>query len=112
MSVTKDLTAASATPLVLSILQRKESYGYAIIQDVKASSGGALEWSEGMLYPVLHRLEKAGLVRASWSTADTGRRRRYYAITSRGRKELQKQRADWKAVNTCLESLWGGMQHV
>lgn len=60
----KELVAASAEPLILSLLSKGESYGYAIIQEVKERSGGKLNWTDGMLYPVLHRLEQRGLIKA------------------------------------------------
>src|SRR5678816_2662816 len=76
--ISKDLVAASATPLLLAILHKGPSYGYAIIQEVRELSGGELEWSEGMLYPVLHRLEEHGLIESYEERGDTGRKRRYY----------------------------------
>src|SRR5881392_3753727 len=88
MDVGKDLVAASATPLVLSILAEGDSYGYAIIKRVSELSGGHLQWTDGMLYPVLHRLERQGLVAAKWGTSDNGRRRRYYRVTKDGRAQL------------------------
>ena len=91
MDLGKDLVAASATPLVLAILAEGESYGYAIIKRVADLSGGHLQWTDGMLYPVLHRLESQGLISAKWSTADTGRKRRYYRITRDGRTQLAAQ---------------------
>ena len=69
MDVNKDLVAASATPLVLAILAEGDSYGYAIIKRVAEVSGGHLKWTDGMLYPVLHRLERQGYVAAKWSAA-------------------------------------------
>jgi PadR family transcriptional regulator PadR len=78
MDVGKDLVAASATPLVLAILAEGDSYGYAIIKRVSELSGGHLQWTDGMLYPVLHRLERQGLVAAKWGKSETGRRRKYY----------------------------------
>ena len=71
----KDLVAASSTPIVLAILARGESYGYEIIQEVRAVSRGELEWTDGMLYPVLHRLERKGLIRSRWVAPEGGRRR-------------------------------------
>ncbi|HZL13994.1 MAG TPA: PadR family transcriptional regulator, partial [Verrucomicrobiae bacterium] len=76
--LTKDLVAASSKPLLLSILAGGESYGYEIIQKVRELSGGQIEWSDGMLYPVLHRLERDGLIESEWKEADTGRQRKYY----------------------------------
>ncbi len=77
MDMSKDLVAASATPLVLAILAEGDSYGYAIIKRVAELSGGHLQWTDGMLYPVLHRLERQGYVAAKWSASENGRRRKY-----------------------------------
>src|SRR5438132_3829623 len=76
MDMSKDLVAASATPLVLAILAEGDSYGYAIIKRVAELSGGHLQWTDGMLHPVLHRLERQGYVAAKWSASENGRRRK------------------------------------
>jgi DNA-binding PadR family transcriptional regulator len=104
MDIGKDLVAASATPLVLAILSEGESYGYAIIKRVDELSGGELQWTDGMLYPVLHRLERNGLVEASWGRSEAGRRRKYYRLTDRGSDELTHQRRQWQVVNQTLRS--------
>lgn len=106
MNIGKDLVAASATPLVLAILARGDSYGYAIIKQVGDLSGGQLQWTDGMLYPVLHRLERLGYVEARWATAESGRRRRYYRITPRGRAHLATQRRHWQVVDESLRGIW------
>ena len=111
MKVAKDLVAASATPMVLGILAEGESYGYAIIQRVRALSGGDLEWTDGMLYPVLHRLEAQGLVRSRWGISESGRRRKYYALKTSGRKTLTEQKLQWRVVLAALNQLWGA-QHA
>jgi PadR family transcriptional regulator PadR len=105
MDVAKDLVAASTTPLVLAILAEGESYGYAIIKRVAELSGGHLQWTDGMLYPVLHRLERQGYVAAKWAS-ETGRRRKYYRITKEGRAELAAQRQQWNAVDGTLRGIW------
>ena len=102
MDIGKDLVAASATPLVLAILREGESYGYAIIKRVYELSGGELQWTDGMLYPVLHRLERNGLVKASWWRAESGRRRKYYRLTESGSEELANQQRQWHVVNETL----------
>lgn len=107
MAVPKDLVAASATPLALSMLAHGESYGYEIIQRVRQLSGGHLEWTDGMLYPVLHRLERNGLTKAVWRGSESGRRRKYYRLTRKGKTELVRQRDDWLAVHASLTKLWG-----
>ena len=106
MELTKDLVAASATPLVLAILAEGESYGYAILRRVVELSGGHLQWTDGMLYPVLHRLERQGLVAAKWGTAENGRRRKYYWITREGRTQLAAQRRQWQVVDDTLRGIW------
>ena len=102
MNIGKDLVAASATPLILAILSEGESYGYAIIKRVAELSSGELEWTDGMLYPVLHRLERNGLVKAVWGRSESGRRRRYYRLTDRGEEELASQRQQWHVVDSAL----------
>lgn len=104
--VSKALIAASTKPMILSILLSGENYGYQIIQSVKRISGGTLEWSDGMLYPVLHRLEKDGYIRSEWKMSDGGRLRKYYTITEAGKEELEKERKQWKSVNDALTVLW------
>ena len=106
MEISKDLTAASSTPIVLAILAEGDSYGYAILQRVRELSGGQLEWTDGMLYPVLHRLERLEQVEARWEVAESGRRRRYYRITSQGRAQLAADRRQWQAVDETLRGLW------
>lgn len=106
MEINKDLMAASSTPIVLAILAEEDSYGYAILKSVRELSGGRMEWTDGMLYPVLHRLERLGFVEARWVTPDTGRRRKYYRITSEGRAQLAEERKQWQAVDSTLRGLW------
>lgn len=104
MRIDKDLVAASATPLVLGILSEAESYGYAIVKRVRELSGGELDWTDGMLYPLLHRLERQGHVRASWEQVN-GRRRKHYAITDAGRAALGERRRQWEVVDNALRGL-------
>lgn len=106
MEINKDLMAASSTPIVLAILAESDSYGYAILQRVRELSGGRMEWTDGMLYPVLHRLERLGHVEARWETADSGRKRKYYSITTQGRAQLAEDRKQWQAVDSTLRSIW------
>lgn len=106
MAISKDLVAASAGPLVLSILSEGESYGYAIIKRVRELSGGEMQWSDGMLYPVLHRLESQKLIRSRWYNMKTGRKRKYYRLTKKGVKALQGSRSQWMLVHSTLSKLW------
>ena len=102
----KDLIAASATPLLLSILEGDDSYGYAIIKRVKELSDEQISWSEGMLYPVLHRLEKQDLIESYWRSSEHRRRRRYYRITDSGMTELKRLKQQWQTVNRTLRRSW------
>src|SRR5690349_3014729 len=108
MQIGKDLMAASSTPIVLAILAEADSYGYAILQRVRELSAGRIEWTDGMLYPVLHRLERLGHIKARWETADSGRKRKYYQITQGGREQLVEERKQWQAVDATLHRIWQG----
>jgi PadR family transcriptional regulator, regulatory protein PadR len=106
--IDKDLVAASATPLVLAILAEGESYGYALLKRVRELSGGELEWTDGMLYPLLQRLGRLGYVTTEWRTSPEGRRRRYCAITDDGRAALAAQQRQWVTVTHALGGVWRG----
>jgi DNA-binding PadR family transcriptional regulator len=104
--IDKDLVAASATPLVLGILAEGESYGYAILKKVNELSAGEMTWTDGMLYPLLHRLERLGYIQASWRVAASGRRRKHYAITQAGLELLADRRQQWAVVTDALNRVW------
>jgi PadR family transcriptional regulator PadR len=106
LHIDKHLVAASARPLVLAILAEGESYGYAILKRVRALSGGELEWTEGMLYPLLHRLRRLGYVTAEWRMPPEGRRRQYFVITDDGRAALADQQRQWVTVTRALNEVW------
>jgi PadR family transcriptional regulator PadR len=106
LHIAKDLVAASTTPLVLGILADGESYGYALLKQVGELSGGQLAWTDGLLYPLLHRLERLGHVESVWRQPETGRKRKYYLITEQGRAELAEQRRQWSTVVGALSNVW------
>lgn len=106
MYISKDLIAASATPLILAILKENDSYGYAIIKRVKEMSESELIWTEGMLYPVLHRLEEQHLIESYWKQSESGRQRKYYNIKEQGRAELTILRKQWETVHSALSKTW------
>jgi DNA-binding PadR family transcriptional regulator len=106
VQITKDLVAASTTPMVLGILAEGESYGYAILKEVSTRSAGTLQWTDGLLYPLLHRLERLGYVESGWRHPEGGRRRKYYRITDAGHAELAEQRRQWVAVVAALRNVW------
>ena len=106
MEMSKNLIAASAKPMILSLLLKGESYGYQILQNVAALSGGTIDWSEALLYPVLHRLEKEGLVRSKWKMSGENRMRKYYALTPFGCRELEAERERWLSIHSAFVKLW------
>ncbi|MEX5296059.1 helix-turn-helix transcriptional regulator [Kocuria sp. CPCC 205268] len=110
MRIDKDLVAASATPLVLGILADGDLYGYAILKRVSELSGGSMQWTDGMLYPLLHRLERLGYVSSSWGTSEAGRRRKHYAITAAGRTALADRQEQWDVVADALRQVWQAAQ--
>jgi len=105
--VSKDLVAASATPLILSILAEGENYGYAIIKRVRQLSNDNIQWADGMLYPVLHRLEQQGLIESHMRTSKSGRKRKYYRLKKKGAGMLKEQKKQWLMVHSVLQKLWG-----
>jgi PadR family transcriptional regulator PadR len=108
--ISKALVAASTKPLILSALLDGETYGYRIIKQMKALSGGRLEWSFGMLYPVLHRLERDGLIVSTWKSSEKDRLRKYYRLTVSGRRQLEREKSQWLAVNMIFSRLWGSSE--
>jgi DNA-binding PadR family transcriptional regulator len=104
--IDKELVAATSASITLTILTEADSYGYEIIQRVNELTRGELEWTEAMLYPVLHRLEDRALVKSYWQTSPSGRKRKYYSITPAGRTELKDKKRQWRIVNGVLSALW------
>jgi PadR family transcriptional regulator len=103
--ITKELVAASTEPLILSLLAGGESYGYALIQEVKRLSGDKIEWTDGMLYPVLHRMEHRGLIKSRWDESGTGRKRKYYTLKKDGKRAMARHHAQWSLVHSLLAGL-------
>jgi len=104
--ISKNLTAASTKPIILGILKQGNSYGYLIIKRIKEISGGKMEWSDGMLYPVLHRLEKDKLIQSKWTMKNNSRPRKYYKITDIGKKALLSEKEQWLQINAVLNAIW------
>ena len=102
----KELVAATSKPLILSILTEGDSYGYEIIQRVRGLTENELNWTDSMLYPVLHRLEKKGWVSSYWQASPTGRKRKYYSISADGLAALEEKKRQWRVANSALTSLW------
>ncbi len=93
--------------LLLATLEPGPRHGYAIIQALRAGSGGRIDLPTGTIYPALHRLERAGLITGGWSTID-GRQRRTYELTTAGRRALGSQRTAWREFADTVTALLGG----
>jgi len=103
----KDLTSATLKPTVLAVLAQGENYGYDIIKKISELSDEKIEWAEGALYPMLHRLERQGLIESFWKTAENGRNRKYYRLRANGKTELDRLKLQWDAASSLLTKLWG-----
>src|SRR3954465_10789346 len=109
--IEKELVAASTEPLILSLLANGESYGYELIQEVKELSAEKIKWTDGMLYPVLHRMEDDASIKSRWVEMENGRKRKYYSINKDGQQALKDKREQWKMISSVLGGVWKG-QHV
>jgi len=90
--------------LLLSTLQRGPLHGYGVVEKLRGTSDGAFDLAEGTVYPALYRLEAAGLLSSRWTSVG-GRRRRVYELTKRGRKELARERDEWKAFTNAVDAV-------
>lgn len=93
--------------LLLAIVDDGPCHGYAVIQELRSRSAEVFDLPEGTIYPALHRLEKAGLVKSDWTDGD-GRRRRVYTLTPAGRSTLEAQRAEWRTFENAVSRVLGG----
>lgn len=104
--ISKDLMAACSIPLILSIIKAGDTYGYEIMQKIRKASEGNMIWKDGSLYPVLKKLEQRELIRSQWNKTISGKRRKYYSITMKGRNILREHERQWMEVNDMLQGIW------
>lgn len=105
MAVNKELLKGSTGTLILTLLARKEMYGYELIKELEIMSGGLFELREGTLYPILHALESEGHVRSEWVGKEGTRQRKYYSITKTGRGLLKEKRQEWADFKTAVDKV-------
>ena len=109
MKINKELLKGSTTVLILSILNRKDMYGYEMIKEIDLRSKGIFSFKEGTLYPILHNLENANYIESYWDDSNGGRKRKYYKITANGKKFLIEKESEWKLFSETVNSvLWEG----
>ena len=105
-NLSKELVGASSIPLILSILEEGENYGYMIIQRVKEISEEQIVWKDGTLYPILHKMEKKGLITSYWKASEHGRKRKYYKIQETGKTALATEKQNWQEMNQIFMRMW------
>jgi len=103
--ISKELMGASSVPIILSILQNGEIYGYEIMQRIKDLSEGKLIWKEGSLYPVLKKLEKSGYIKSYWNVKDFDRPRKYYKLLEKGKETLEETKENWSQMHNIFSQL-------
>ena len=105
MTINKELLKGSTGTLVLTLLGRKQMYGYEIIKELEIVSSGTFEMKEGTLYPILHSLEEAGFVESKWVGEEGTRQRKYYLITKIGRAHLKEKKQEWVQFRTAVDKV-------
>ncbi len=108
MKFESQLLKGIAPVVVLEILSRGQMYGYELSQAIEQRSGDILTLGKGTLYPLLYNLEAKKLIKGKWETAESSRKRRYYSITSRGKGQLAKQKAQLRKLTSGLNLVFGG----
>ena len=112
MGIDKGLIGGSTVMLLLSLLKERDMYGYEIIKELKDRSENIFEFKEGTLYPVLHRMEGAELVKSYRREAENGKTRKYYAILPKGLEQLEKEKAQWNKFSTSVNKVIGVGSYV
>ena len=107
MEFRNDLVNGTTVPIVLQLLGERPMYGYEMVKEVRERTGGAFEWKEGTLYPCLHKLEAERFIRGAWRKAPSGKRRRYYRLMAKGRKELDKRAEEWALFADAVDAIMG-----
>ena len=105
MSKPSDLVQGTLDLLILKILALEPQHGWAISQRLKQVSGDVLQVSDGSLYPALHKLEQEGWITATWKPTENNRRAKFYELTRSGRKELERETANWQRLSTAISGI-------
>ncbi len=103
--IERELKRGSLELIVLHLLASGEAYGYEIVSKLTEQTNGALEVTDGTLYPVLYRLERAGFVSVRWETHERGVPRKYYRLTAAGREELERLTEEWTSFTKAMTRL-------
>jgi PadR family transcriptional regulator PadR len=93
--------------LLLNLLAEREMYGYEMLQEAERRSARTFQLKEGTLYPALHQMERAGLLKANWRDSPTGRARKYYSLTAKGRRQAASKRRQWTSISIAMRAILG-----
>lgn len=108
MAIDKELLKGSTSLLVLKLLNSEDMYGYQIIKELKLKSEDVFELKEGTLYPILHSLESSGIIEAYWEQSESARKRKYYKITTKGKKFLKEKEHEWNTYAGAVKKVLKG----
>lgn len=108
MKIERELLRGAGPLAVLTLLQRHEMYGYEIASALSKRTDGVLALGQSTLYPLLYNLEAKGLIKATWKTAESGRERKYYALTGKGKRRLEADTQQWLGLAGAMRALGVG----
>jgi PadR family transcriptional regulator PadR len=107
MEFDREFITGTVTVLILSLLGEREMYGYEILQEAERRSAREFQLKEGTVYPALHHMEQAGLLKAVWRSGESGPRRKYYRLTAKGRRQAHSKRRQWETLSTIMRAMLG-----
>ena len=108
MDYDREFLTGTVGVLILSLLAERAMYGYEMVQEADRRSASQFRMKEGTLYPALHQMERAGLLASEWRTSQSGRARKYYSLTAKGRRHAKSKRRQWEAISAAMRTILGG----
>jgi PadR family transcriptional regulator len=103
----REFVTGAAAVVILALLAEREMYGYEIVAEAARRSARIFELKEGTVYPALHQMERAGLLKATWRQSDAGRPRKYYGLTAKGRRQAESKRRQWASLAAAMRAILG-----
>lgn len=108
MAISKELLKGTTTLFILQLLSEGDKYGYQMTRELEQKSNNVFQLKEGTLYPILHALENEGMIEAYWEDTESARKRKYYRITSKGKKGLKEKKEEWETYSQGVRMVLGG----
>lgn len=107
MDYDREFLTGTVGVLILSLLTERPMYGYEMLQEAERRSARAFQLKEGTVYPALHQMERDGLLKAAWRESPSGRSRKYYSLTAKGRRQAQSKRRQWASLAAAMRAMLG-----